>query len=270
VDDRRPEPDGRRAEKVHASPADQVAALIYTTGTTGNPKGVMLTHRNLLFIAAVSSTLRGLTPGDRAYGVLPITHVYGLASVMLGTLYAGACLPVPALHAGRAAQGDPRRPGLTIVQGVPAMYARLLETLGGGGNAAGVATALRLRRRFAARRRPSRREVEKAARPAAAQRLRPDRSLAHRQPDPPRPAAQRHLGRPGDSRRRSAWSTATASTPPGANRRAMGARPERHARLLPGTGADGGGMRPGGWLNTGDVARRTTMARCSSSAAPRN
>ncbi|MFL6672857.1 MAG: class I adenylate-forming enzyme family protein, partial [Massilia sp.] len=72
--------------------AGQVAALIYTTGTTGRPKGVMLTHRNLLFVAAVSSTLRGLVPTDRAYGVLPISHVYGLASVMLGTLYAGACL----------------------------------------------------------------------------------------------------------------------------------------------------------------------------------
>jgi len=111
--------------------SEQVAALLYTTGTTGNPKGVMLTHRNLLFIAAVSSTLRGLTPSDRAYGVLPITHVYGLTSVMLGTLYAGACLylaprftPDGLLHALQAHR-------LTIVQGVPAMYARLLEQLGG-------------------------------------------------------------------------------------------------------------------------------------------
>ena len=120
-------------EPVHADPARQVAALIYTTGTTGQPKGVMLTHRNLLFIAAVSSTLRGLSPSDRAYGVLPITHVYGLASVMLGTLYAGACLylcPRFTPHAALKAIRDNR---LTILQGVPAMYARLLETLGGPG-----------------------------------------------------------------------------------------------------------------------------------------
>jgi long-chain acyl-CoA synthetase len=110
----------------------QVAALIYTTGTTGNPKGVMLTHRNLLFIAAVSSTLRGLTPQDRACGVLPISHVYGLASVMLGTLYAGACLHLAPRFSAAAmlrAIGDD---GLTILQGVPAMYARLLELTGGG------------------------------------------------------------------------------------------------------------------------------------------
>ncbi|MBV6319785.1 class I adenylate-forming enzyme family protein [Duganella violaceipulchra] len=119
-------------EPAHADPARQVAALIYTTGTTGQPKGVMLTHRNLLFIAAVSSTLRGLTPTDRAYGVLPITHVYGLASVMLGTLYAGACLHLCPRFTPDAVLKAIRDDGLTILQGVPAMYARLLETLGGG------------------------------------------------------------------------------------------------------------------------------------------
>jgi acyl-CoA synthetase (AMP-forming)/AMP-acid ligase II len=110
----------------------EVAALVYTTGTTGKPKGVMLSHRSLLFVAAVSSRLRGLAPLDRAWGVLPISHVYGLTSVMLGTLSAGACLhlaprftPEGMLHAIRA-------DGLTIVQGVPAMYARLLEHVGDG------------------------------------------------------------------------------------------------------------------------------------------
>jgi long-chain acyl-CoA synthetase len=77
-----PEPDG----------AEAVAALVYTTGTTGKPKGVMLSHRSLLFVAAVSSRLRGLAPTDRAWGVLPFSHVYGLTSVLLGTLSAGACL----------------------------------------------------------------------------------------------------------------------------------------------------------------------------------
>ncbi|OEZ55009.1 class I adenylate-forming enzyme family protein [Duganella sp. HH105] len=120
-------------EPVHAASAQQVAALIYTTGTTGQPKGVMLTHRNLLFIAAVSSTLRGLTTSDRAYGVLPITHVYGLASVMLGTLYAGACLYLCPRFAPDAVLKAIRDDGLTILQGVPAMYARLLETLGDTG-----------------------------------------------------------------------------------------------------------------------------------------
>jgi long-chain acyl-CoA synthetase len=116
-----------------AAGSQQVAALIYTTGTTGQPKGVMLSHRNLLFIAAVSSTLRGLTPDDRAYGVLPISHVYGLASVMLGTLYAGACLRLAPRFSADALLHAVTAEGLTILQGVPAMYVRLLELTQGCG-----------------------------------------------------------------------------------------------------------------------------------------
>lgn len=122
---------GALNETCAAEPIDptgeQVAALIYTTGTTGHPKGVMLSHRNLMFIAAVSSTLRGLTPNDRAYGVLPISHVYGLASVTLGTLYAGACLLLARRFSAKAMLAAIVDDGLTILQGVPAMYARLLE-----------------------------------------------------------------------------------------------------------------------------------------------
>ncbi|WP_193316995.1 class I adenylate-forming enzyme family protein [Janthinobacterium sp. FT14W] len=122
---------------------EQVAALIYTTGTTGQSKGVMLTHRNLLFIAAVSSTLRGLTRSDRAYGVLPISHVYGLASVALGTLHAGAALYLVPRFSVDGLLSALKDDELTIVQGVPAMYAKLLQTLGGAG------TPLPTRLRFA-------------------------------------------------------------------------------------------------------------------------
>lgn len=114
-------------EPVYASGSDQVAALIYTTGTTGQPKGVMLTHQNLLFIAASSSMVRGVIPTDRAYGVLPITHVFGLASVALGTLYAGASLYLAARYSPAALLRAIQHDKLTILQGVPAMYARLLE-----------------------------------------------------------------------------------------------------------------------------------------------
>jgi acyl-CoA synthetase (AMP-forming)/AMP-acid ligase II len=116
-----------RPEPVGSDPATQVGALIYTSGTTGDPKGVMLTHRNLLFIAKVSGTLRRLGPGDRVYGVLPISHVYGLASVCLGTLFAGACLQLEPRFSPRAFTHALAHFGITVAQGVPAMYARLLE-----------------------------------------------------------------------------------------------------------------------------------------------
>ena len=106
---------------------DAVAALVYTTGTTGQPKGVMLSHRSLLFVADVSSRLRGLSAHDRAWGVLPVSHVYGLTSMMLGTLCAGACLVLAPRFTPEAMLDAIAADGLTIVQGVPAMYARLLE-----------------------------------------------------------------------------------------------------------------------------------------------
>jgi acyl-CoA synthetase (AMP-forming)/AMP-acid ligase II len=131
------------ADAPEPAAAEPVAALVYTTGTTGRPKGVMLSHRNLLFVADVSSRLRGVTPGDLAYGVLPISHVYGLTSVLLGTLHAGACLRLAPRFTPQAMLDAIVKEQLTIVQGVPAMYARLLELCHG------VSAPLASRLRFA-------------------------------------------------------------------------------------------------------------------------
>ena len=77
----------------------------------------------------MSSTLRRLGPGDRVYGVLPISHVYGLASVCLGTLFAGACLLLEPRYSPQAMTHALRERGITVLQGVPAMYAKLLDHL---------------------------------------------------------------------------------------------------------------------------------------------
>ncbi|NGM85901.1 acyl--CoA ligase [Parapusillimonas sp. SGNA-6] len=121
-----------KPEPVEADGRKQVAALIYTTGTTGQPKGVMLTHHNLLFIACVSSHVRGVNPDDRVYGVLPLTHVFGLASVALGTLFAGARLYLASRYSPASLVQALKDDGITILQGVPAMYARLLDYDFGG------------------------------------------------------------------------------------------------------------------------------------------
>ncbi|WP_082852813.1 class I adenylate-forming enzyme family protein [Caballeronia fortuita] len=120
--------DAASMQEPHGLPSDaQCAALVYTTGTTGAPKGVMLSHRNLLFVATVSSTLRRVGPSDRVYAVLPISHVFGLASMCLGSLYAGATLRLAARfdaeRAGRVLQDE----RMTIFQGVPAMHAKLID-----------------------------------------------------------------------------------------------------------------------------------------------
>src|SRR3984957_13299588 len=111
----------------NSSSADRVAALIYTSGSTGLPKGVVLTHRNLLFIAAVSARIRSLTPDDRLYGVLPMSHAVGLSVVMLGKLLSGATLYLAQRFDPVAALAALERDRLTIVIGVPAMFALLAD-----------------------------------------------------------------------------------------------------------------------------------------------
>jgi acyl-CoA synthetase (AMP-forming)/AMP-acid ligase II len=116
---------GVLAEPAFADSAEQVAVLIYTTGTTGNPKGVMLTHRNLGFASAASNASRQTGGLDCVYSALPLSHVFGLTSVVLAALGAGATVRV-------AARFDARHlvqalsEGITFFQGVPAMYVRLL------------------------------------------------------------------------------------------------------------------------------------------------
>lgn len=119
-------------EKVDPEPIDRdgahrVAALIYTSGTTGLPKGVVLTHRNLLFIAAVSAQIRSLTQDDRLYGVLPMSHAVGLSVVLLGSLLSGATLYLAPRFDPVAALAALERDRLTIVLGVPAMFALLVD-----------------------------------------------------------------------------------------------------------------------------------------------
>jgi acyl-CoA synthetase (AMP-forming)/AMP-acid ligase II len=118
-----------QAEPVEAANDRQCAALIYTTGTTGAPKGVMLSHRNLLYIAAVSSGLRKVGPDDVVYAVLPISHVYGFASVCLGSLHAGATLRLAPRFTPEAVRRALADEHVSIFQGVPAMHAKLLEHL---------------------------------------------------------------------------------------------------------------------------------------------
>jgi acyl-CoA synthetase (AMP-forming)/AMP-acid ligase II len=76
-------------EPVETDGTKQVAVLIYTSGTTGMPKGVMLTHRNLLFSARGTAELRKMTADDVQYCVLPISHIVGI-SLLTMTLMVGA------------------------------------------------------------------------------------------------------------------------------------------------------------------------------------
>ncbi len=114
-------------EAVAADAAQQVAVLVYTSGTTGAPKAVMLTHGNLLFIGANNRRLRQLAPTDVIYGVLPLSHVYGLSSLLMASLISGAALRLVARFAPAALARALAQDGITVMHGAPAMYAKLLE-----------------------------------------------------------------------------------------------------------------------------------------------
>jgi acyl-CoA synthetase (AMP-forming)/AMP-acid ligase II len=116
-----------KPEPVDAEASQRVAALIYTSGTTGLPKGVMLTHRNLLFVAAVSAKIRSLSPDDRLYGVLPMSHAVGLSVVLLGSLLSGATLYLASRFDPVAALATLEKEHLTVVLGAPSVFSLLAD-----------------------------------------------------------------------------------------------------------------------------------------------
>jgi long-chain acyl-CoA synthetase len=103
-----------------------LAALIYTSGSTGNPKGVMMTHANMVFAAGSISEYLRLSADDRILSVLPLAFDYGLyqllMSVRLGaTLALERSFVYPAETLRRLEQEE-----ITVFPGVPTVYATLL------------------------------------------------------------------------------------------------------------------------------------------------
>ncbi|KJS45754.1 MAG: long-chain fatty acid--CoA ligase [Rhodospirillaceae bacterium BRH_c57] len=114
-------------EPVYSAAEDQVAALVYTSGTTGAAKAVMLTHRNLMFVAENSLRMRRLVPEDVVYGVLPLSHVYGISSLLSATLLSGAHLILAPRFRVEDMACSLAEDAVSVLHGVPAMYARLVD-----------------------------------------------------------------------------------------------------------------------------------------------
>lgn len=105
-----------------------IAAMIYTTGTTGAPKGVMLTNQNLMFTGFVSGKLRGMTPEDRVLTALPLSHAFGLSAVLCSVLVQGASLYLEATFSAKRVIKTFYEQGITGFLGVPAMYSQILDS----------------------------------------------------------------------------------------------------------------------------------------------
>ena len=107
---------------------DDDAVILYTSGTTGTPKGAELTHANLIRNAELAAaTMLNAGPGDVTMGCLPLFHVFGLTCALNATIIGGGTLTLlPRFEAGKALEII-GRDQVTIFEGVPTMYAAMLH-----------------------------------------------------------------------------------------------------------------------------------------------
>ncbi|WP_034260957.1 long-chain-fatty-acid--CoA ligase [Actinospica robiniae] len=112
--------------------ADDLAVILYTSGTTGKPKGAMLTHANMTGSAETARALVHLSGQDAVLGVLPLFHVFGQTCVMNAALLAGARLVLLARFHADAVLQTIQDERVSVFMGVPTMFAALLSALRNG------------------------------------------------------------------------------------------------------------------------------------------
>ena len=106
---------------------DDTAVILYTSGTTGKPKGAQLTHYNLLMNCIVGARIAGVVDGDVSLATLPFFHAFGASNVMNTAIYAGSTLTLlPRFEPVKALQMI-QRDRVTVFAGVPTMYIAFLK-----------------------------------------------------------------------------------------------------------------------------------------------
>jgi len=125
-------PDGNEEKTISKQPqsflprrVDQkndVAVILYTSGTTGRPKGVMLTHRNLLFDIDAIIRFLPISEKDIFISVLPMFHAFGATASMLTPIALGGCIVAIPKFAPEAVAEIIKKTRATVFMGVPSMY----------------------------------------------------------------------------------------------------------------------------------------------------
>jgi fatty-acyl-CoA synthase len=120
--------EGRAFVPAEVSP-DDTFAILYTSGTMGKPKGVSLSHANMLETAAATVEALGLDAHDTVFGVTTIFHVFGLGPGILGTMVAGAGLILQEQFEPAEALALMERHQATVHYGVPTVFITELREL---------------------------------------------------------------------------------------------------------------------------------------------
>ncbi|RQR49311.1 acyl-CoA synthase [Burkholderia sp. Bp9140] len=105
---------------------DEVGTIAYTSGTTGKPKGAMLTHRAILLNVAMTATLHRRTDADTVVSALPLSHVYGNVVMQCAITY-GMTLILHTTFESEAILRSIETYRATLFEGVPTMYLYLLD-----------------------------------------------------------------------------------------------------------------------------------------------
>jgi long-chain acyl-CoA synthetase len=107
---------------------DDTAVILYTSGTTGTPKGAELTHANLRRNVATVVDMVHLTPDDVILGALPLFHAFGQTAGLNAAVAAGSCLTlIPRFDPAKALEII-ERDRVTVFEGVPTMFAAMLHS----------------------------------------------------------------------------------------------------------------------------------------------
>jgi fatty-acyl-CoA synthase len=114
---------------IEAVSPDHPMILLYTSGTTGLPKGALLPHRKALFNSLNAQLFFELSARDRVLVVLPLFHSFGLSILALPTLYAGGALVLQRRFDPSAAWDAVDRERISFFGGVPTMFRSLLGAL---------------------------------------------------------------------------------------------------------------------------------------------
>lgn len=110
-------------------PDNALATLIYTSGTTGKPKGVMLSHRNILADATANVEVIEALSSDRFVTVSPLFHVFGQTNILVSAMLAGASIVLVPKFSPRRILEAIARYQVTFLAAVPTMYLMMLSHL---------------------------------------------------------------------------------------------------------------------------------------------
>lgn len=122
---------GARGDSLSPIAEDDTAVLLYTSGTTGKPKGAMLTHQNIAVHASLIGGAWRIDESDTLLHALPLHHLHGLGISLLTVLYAGGLVRMLPRFSAQRVWNEFRDGRPTVWMAVPTMYQKLLEAYDG-------------------------------------------------------------------------------------------------------------------------------------------